>query len=104
MEKAEHGRRLAAAMARARAGRQVVADATGVKPRTVTNWTTGATMPSGQEMAALENLFPGYADAGDPVEVAILHSDLTEDRRHVVLGTYKRLLREQSEGGSAVGY
>lgn len=57
-------------------------------------------MPDDTARAALRRLFPGYDDPGDPVEVAIMHSDLTEDRRHAVISTYKRLAREQAEGGS----
>lgn len=97
MDKTEHGSRLAAAMARKGADRQVVADAVGVNVRTVTNWTTGATMPSDRERAALGRMFPGYDSPGDPVEVAIMASELTEDRRYYLIGTYKKMLREQSE-------
>lgn len=103
MEKEEHGKRLAAAMASKGHERQVVADATGRDVRTVTNWTRGKTMPSAIEKAALRQLFPGYDDPGDPVEVAVMNSDLTEDRRYALLSTYKRLMREQREGGSNTG-
>lgn len=78
--------------------RTAVADAILVNVRTVTNWTTGRTMPSDRERGALRKLLPGYDSPGDPVEVAIMHSELTEDRRYALVGTYKRLLREQSEG------
>lgn len=97
MDKQEHGSRLAAAMAGKGFERQVVADATGRDVRTVTNWTRGKTMPSAIERAALQRLFPGYDNPGDPVEVSILNSELTEDRRYALLSTYKRLLREQAE-------
>jgi DNA-binding XRE family transcriptional regulator len=103
MEKAEHGARLKVAMARAGAQREVVADALGVASRTVTNWTTGKTMPQDTEREALRKLFPGYDDPGDPVEVAIMNSGLTEDRRYALVGTYKRMLREQTEGGRVAG-
>lgn len=98
MNKAEHGQRLRTAMASAGIDRTAIADAILVNVRTVTNWTTGRTMPSERERGALRRLLPGYDDPGDPVEVAILRSKLTEDRQHTVLGLYKRLLREQAEG------
>lgn len=104
MDKNEHGTRLRTAMARGNLNRQVVADTVGVSLRTVTNWITGKTMPSDRERAALQKMFPGYNDPGDPVEVAIMSSELTEDRRYALVGTYKRLLREQAEGGAASGY
>lgn len=97
MEKVEHGLRLKAAMARKRLGREAIADATRVKPRTVTNWTSGATMPSDTERAALRRLLGDYDDPGDPVEIAVRGSRLTEDRQYVVLGVYKRELRQQDE-------
>lgn len=78
--------------------RGVVAVAADVNKRTVTNWTTGQTMPSERERAALRKLLPGYDDPGDPVEVAIMNSELTEDRRYALVGVYKRMLREQAEG------
>lgn len=103
MDKDEHGRRLSRAMAERRTDRGAVAAAADVKPRTVTNWKIGASMPGEQERAVLRRMFPGYDDPGDPVEVAILHCELTEDRQHTLIGTYKRLLREQSEGTRDVG-
>lgn len=98
MDKALHGSKLAAAMAAKRYDRTVIADATGRDVRTVTNWTTGKTMPSPAERAILRDILGEYDNPGDPVEVAILASALTEDRRYMLLGTYKRLLREQAEG------
>lgn len=80
--------------------REGVADYVGVAIRTVTNWTTGKTMPDDSDRAVLRQMFPGYDSPGDPVEVAILHSELTEDRRYSLLGTYKRLLREQEESAT----
>jgi transcriptional regulator with XRE-family HTH domain len=93
MDKQEHGRRLKAAMSLKGLGREAVADAAGVSARTVTNWTRGATMPSEAE----RRLLGDYDVGGDPVEVAVRASRLTEDRQYVVLGTYKRQLREQDE-------
>jgi len=45
----------------------------------------------------LRNLLGDYDNPGDPVEVAIRSSRLTEDRQYAVLGVYKRQLREQDE-------
>lgn len=101
MDKAEHGLRLKAAMASKGMDRRDVRDVVGVEVRTVTNWTTGQTMPGDTERAALRKLFPGYDDPGDAVEIAVRGSALTEDRQYVVIATYKRLLREQSEGVTA---
>lgn len=103
MEKAEHGKRLKAAMAGRGMDRKAVEDAVGRGPRTVTNWTTGNTMPDDVDRAKLRKLFPGYDDPGDAVEVAVRGSALTEDRQYDVIATYKRLLREQAEGSRAVG-
>lgn len=101
MDKAEHGRRLKGAMAAQGKSRTVVADYTGVKVRTVTNWTSGATMPSDTERASLRRLLGSYDDPGDPVEVAVRQSELTEDRQYDVVGYYKRRLREQREEGAS---
>lgn len=104
MEKAEHASRLRAAMARRGLDRQAVADVVGVGVRTVTNWTTGKTMPPPVEREALRQLLPAYDTPGDAVEIAIMGADqLTEDRRHMLLGTYKRLLREQADEGRPLG-
>lgn len=99
MDKAEHGKRLTRAMAGR--SRQVIADWADVKPRTVTNWTSGKTMPSEGERAALRKLLGPYDAEGDPVEIAVRSSELTEDRQDTVLGFYKRHLREQREARSA---
>lgn len=101
MDKHEHGTRLKTAMAARGMGRDVVADAADVKPRTVTNWTSGATMPSEKERAALRRLLGAYDDPGDPVEVAVRHSELVDWRQDAVLSTYKRNLYEQR--GEAAG-
>lgn len=82
-------------MAAKRYDRQVIADATGVNPRTVTNWTSGATMPSGVEREALRRLLGEYDSQGDPVEVAVRGSELAEWRQDLVLSHYKRNLHEQ---------
>lgn len=97
MDKQEHGLRLKGAMSLKGLGREAIADKAGVTVRTVTNWTRGDTMPSELERAKIRELLGNYDAAGDPVEAAVRGSDLTEDRQYVVLGTYKRLLREQDE-------
>lgn len=95
MDKQEHGTALKAAMARQGLDRQVVADAAGVGVRTVTNWTTGATLPSAREREVLHRLLGQYDQGGDPVEVAVRGSELTEWRQDAVLSFYKRNLHEQ---------
>lgn len=100
MDKATHAAKLRAAMASRGADRSAVVGATGVAVRTVTNWTTGKTMPSNTERAALRRLFPGYDEPGDPVEVSIMGSGLTEDRKYALVGEYKRMLREQGAEGN----
>lgn len=95
MNKAEHGPLLKAAMARRSFGREVVADYVGVNKRTVTNWTTGATMPSEQERESLRRMLGPYDTQGDPVEVALAMSGLTDFRRSRVLAVYQEQLHEQ---------
>lgn len=97
MDKQEHGRRLKSAMSLHGLGREAISDATGVEARTVTNWTRGATMPNEGQRVTLRRLLGDYDAAGDPVEAAVRASRLTEDRQYVVLGTYKRQLREQDD-------
>lgn len=97
MEKAEHADRLKTALAAKRLDRQALADALGVNVRTVTNWQTGATMPSESQRVALRQLLGNYDAPGDPVEIAVRASELTEDRQYDVIGYYKRRLREQRE-------
>lgn len=95
MDKRTHGLRLKAAMAANGIGRQAIAEATAVKVRTVTNWTSGATMPTERELVTLRKLLGPYDSMGDPVEVAIRASDLDEWRQDAVLSFYKRNLHEQ---------
>lgn len=97
VDKQTHARLFRQAMAERGYDRTVVADATGVKPRTVTNWRSGTTMPSDREMAALRKLLGPYDIGGDvdPVERAVKGSRLTEDRQFDVIGYYKRQLRLQ---------
>ena len=95
MDKQEHGDRLKAAIARARMSRERVADAVGVKSRTVTNWTSGTTMPQPEEREQLRVLFPGYDEPGDEVESAIRRSELIKWRQDRVLSEYERNLHEQ---------
>lgn len=97
MDKAEHASRLKQAMAAKGISNAALADAVGVGIRSVTNWRTAYSLPLPAERETLRRLFPGYDEAGDPVELAIRQSRLTEDRQYVVLGTYKRELRLQDE-------
>jgi transcriptional regulator with XRE-family HTH domain len=97
MDKVQHGLRLKAAMAAQRLGREDIATAADVKVRTVTNWTSGATMPSDRERAVLRRVLGDYDNPGDPVEVALRGSELHEWRQDAVLSTYKRHLHEQRE-------
>lgn len=97
MNKEDHGKRLAAAMAAKRFGREVVADATDRDVRTVTNWTRGKTMPSEAERIILRSLLGDYDSPGDPVEVAIRGSQLQDWRQDAVVSFYKRNLFEQSQ-------
>lgn len=95
MDKAEHGAKLRTAMAAKGLDRSTVADAVGVNVRTVTNWTSGQTMPSERERAALARLLGDYAHAGDPVEVAIRSSELVGWRQNAVISEYQRHQFEQ---------
>lgn len=101
MEKEEHGKRLAAAMAAKRYDRSVVATATNRDVRTVTNWTRGKTMPSTAERIVLRKILGDYDNPGDPVEVAVRASQLDEWRQDAVLSFYKRNLHEQRGEKSA---
>lgn len=104
MDKAEHARRLRDAIATSRRfGRADIEVATGKGYRTVSNWVseTRPMMPSDRDRAILREMFPGYDEGGDPVEVAVRQSRLTEDRQYVVLGVYKRELRIQDEEQTA---
>lgn len=95
MDKREHGSRLKTAMSAKGFDRQMVADATGVRVRTVTNWTTGSTMPSAREREDLRRLFGDYDAVGDPVEVAVRGSELSAWRQSAVLSEYQKHLHQQ---------
>lgn len=97
MDKAEHGHRLKVAMSRAGRDRGSVADALNVSARTVTNWTSGNTMPTTAQRDALRKILGAYDDDGDPVEAAVRSSALVEWRQDTVIGFYKRHLHEQRE-------
>lgn len=90
-----------AAMSARGVSRQVVADLTGKGPRTVTNWTSGTTLPDPPEREILRRFFVGYDHEGDPVEAAINHSELDEWRKDAVRSFYKRNLHEQRAEASA---
>lgn len=74
-----------------------IATALGVSVRTVVNWISRSdpTMPSEAMQDALKRLLPGYADQGDPVEVAIQHAELAQHRRSALVAEYQRLLHEE---------
>ena len=82
-------------MARRGLKRADVAGYVEVATRTVTNWTTGQTMPSAIERERLRDLLGDYDAIGDPVEVAIRQSELHEWRQDAVLSEYKRHLYQQ---------
>lgn len=84
-------------MAARRKSREDVATVVNREVRTITNWTSGKTMPSDAERVLMRGLLGDYDNPGDPVEVALLDSELTEDRQYDVLGYYKRRLREQRQ-------
>lgn len=95
MERADHGPLLKAAMARRGYGRKDVATYVGVEVRTVTNWTSGTTMPSDRQLVKLREMLGDYDVAGDPVEVAVRSSELVKWRQDDVLTRYERNLYEQ---------
>ncbi len=97
MDKAEHGKRLKAAMATAGIRNQALADAIDVAVKTVGNWRSGTTMPDEADRAALRRILGNYDDPGDRVETAIRSSELIEWRQDAVLSVYKRNLHEQRE-------
>ncbi len=88
-------------MARKGVDRQVVADATGAKVRTVTNWTSGATSPSAADQDKLRRLLGNYDSEGDAVETAVRGSALVKWRQDAVLTEYERHKYEQ--GREAAG-
>jgi N-acetylglucosamine kinase-like BadF-type ATPase len=97
MDRAEHAANLRRAMAQAGLTNGDVATALGVSVRTVVNWISRnePTVPNDRMQAALSRLLPGYADGGDPVEVAIARADMAPFRRSELLAMYQRLLHEQ---------
>lgn len=96
MDKQEHGRRLKAAMANQGLGREVVADAVEKGTRTVTNWTSGYSMPDDTDRAKLRRLLGHYDHPGDPVEAAIRSSGLIAWRQDAVLSEYRRHVHLQA--------
>lgn len=97
MDRHEHADALRQAMAERQVGRQAIADATGKTYRSVSYWISreNPTLPSEADRATLRRLLGPYDQATDPVERAILMSDLTQDRKHGLIGFYLRLRREQ---------
>lgn len=94
-----YGKRLQAA--RKEAGyrtQEALGDQIGRSGRAVRNWETGANTPDDAIKAELRRLLGPFDSEGDPVEVAIKQSGLTEDRQHDVIGYYLKRVREQREG------
>lgn len=92
------GKRLQAA--RKAAGirtQQALGDMLGVSDRTVRNWESDSHPVPREYHDRISKILGGFAFAGDQVEAAVRASRLTEDRQYDVLGTYKRLLREQDD-------
>ncbi len=98
MDKTEHAVFLRRAMAQAELTNGDLATALGVSTRTVVNWISrkDPTMPSDAVQERLRRLLPGYAETGDPVEVAINHAELAQFRRAELVAVYQRLLHEQA--------
>lgn len=94
-EKAEHGRKLVAAMAARGVKPPDLAIALGVSQRTVGNWRNGKTMPNETDLNRLERVLGAYNASGDPVEVAIKRSELAQWRQTDVISRYQRHLDEQ---------
>lgn len=95
MDKAEHGKRLRAAMAAVPVTTGALADAVGVNVKTVGNWRNGRTLPDDTDRLTLRKILGPYDAAGDQVEVAVRSSELVEWRQDAVLSVYKRNLHEQ---------
>lgn len=94
----EHAAHLRRAMAQAELTNSDLATALGVSTRTIVNWTSRSqpTMPNDRLQANLAKLLPGYADQGDPVEIALRHSDLASWRQAALVAEYQRHLHEQA--------
>jgi transcriptional regulator with XRE-family HTH domain len=95
---AEHAVQLRRALAQAGLNNGELAVALGVSIRTVVNWTSRSnpTLPSDRILEQLRTILPGYADQGDPVEVAVARAELAPFRRSKLLAMYQELLHEQS--------
>jgi hypothetical protein len=94
----EHAVALRRALAVSGVTQDAVANALGIHKRTVVNWMsrTQPTMPSEVHQEQLNRLFPGYANQGDPVEAAIMNSELPAFRRSKVLAAYQEQLHEMA--------
>jgi acyl-CoA synthetase (NDP forming) len=101
MDQAEHGKRLAAAMAAKQVDRQTVATAVNRGVRTITGWTSGEHMPSETQRVILRRLLGAYDTPGDAVEAAIANSELADWRQDAVRSVYRRNLDEQRRDGVA---
>ena len=82
-------------MARKGFSRSDVAVAVGVKTRTVTNWTSGETMPTAVQREVLRRALGAYDSTGDPVEIAVRSSGLIKWRQDAVMTEYERHRHEQ---------
>jgi transposase len=104
-EALEHSRNLRRAIGQADLHNDDIATAVGVSVRTVVNWTskTAPTMPSEKYQERLRRTLPGYADAGDLVDIAIDRAELAPFRRAELKAVYARLLHEQAREDKATG-
>jgi transcriptional regulator with XRE-family HTH domain len=73
----------------------------GVSGKTIRNWETDRHRPDPGAVIALRKLLGNFDVQGDPVEVAVRQSELTEDRQYDVIGYYKRQVREQREAAAS---
>lgn len=101
MDKETHGRLLRRAMAERGLSNELVADATGVGVRTVSNWRNGVTLPDDAKAVSLRRLLGDYdqADGVSEVETAVRRSPLIKWRQDTVIATYERNLYEQQQAG-----
>jgi transcriptional regulator with XRE-family HTH domain len=97
-EAEEHAALLRRAIGAAGLTGQELATAIGVSARTIVNWTSRVkpTMPSEKDQEQLRRLLPGYADQGDPVEIALRRAELAPFRQAEVIAVYQRALHEQA--------
>lgn len=98
MSETTPGKRLQAA--RKAAGfrtQESLGDVLGVTGRTVRYWEADKHPVPLEHRGTIAELLGNVFAEGDAVEIAVRGSRLTEDRQYVVLGVYKRELRQQDE-------